>query len=74
MAKTGKFQKIEEAQAAVRELLGMDMTVVCVRYDSYEWTTEVVAVTSNGVYWMVKYFDDGMVGYGTMNWDLSFNN
>lgn len=68
----GKFKDLEEAQAAVRELLGHEMTALCMRIDDHEPGTEVVAITPRGVYWMVKFYDDGMVGFGMMSWDLSF--
>lgn len=66
------MMKVKDAKDRVRELLGNDTEVVCVREDTYEPATEVVTVNSNGIYCMVKFYEDGMVGYGVMNWDLIF--
>lgn len=63
----GKFQSVKEAREAVREILGNEMVIVCVRYDDCTQATEVVSVTPRGIYWMVKFYNDGMIGYGTMD-------
>lgn len=65
-----KFKDLKEAQRAIQELLGHEMTALCMRVDDYEPGTEVVAVSPRGVYWMIKFYEDGDVSCGTMSWDL----
>ena len=64
----GRFMSVKEARAAVQEILGGDMTIVCIRYDEYEPGTEVVSFDPKGVYWMIKFYEDGNIGYAAMDW------
>lgn len=64
-----RFASVKEAREAVREVLGRDeITVVCIRYDEWEPGSEVVCFDDHGGYWMVKFYDDGEIAYGAMDW------
>lgn len=65
-----KFKSVKEAREAVREVLGHDMELVCIRYDEEEEASEVVCVSEKGIYWIVKFYSDGEIGYSQMHWDL----
>jgi len=68
-----RFKNLKEAQQAVNEVL-WDVTAMFVRRDTYNnENTEVICVSGNGVYWIVKFYDDGDIGYGIMSYDLSFD-
>lgn len=64
----GKFKTVKEAREAVQEILGSNMTIVCVRYDEREPGTEVISFTPKGIYWIVKFYEDGDIGYASMDW------
>ncbi len=63
-----RFKSLAEAEAAVNDILGNNSRAVCMRYDDGEPGTEVVSVTGSGFYWMVKFYDDGEIAYGMMDW------
>lgn len=64
----GRFKTVKEVRAAAREVLADDMTLVCIRYDEYEPGWEVVSFDPKGIYWMLKFYDDGNTGLAAMDW------
>lgn len=68
-----KFKDLKEAQQAVNDLLGRNLKAMCMRYDDLARATEVISVTNNGLYWIVRFYDDGDIGYGLMDFYLCFS-